>query len=105
MASKTATTRKERIGRVGQRRQVVIPRDIFEKLRMRVGDFVAITQKENAILVQPKQLVDADDLLTPEEGALLKKAEREMRQGKSVTLAQLNDDLDRKRPPRRRKTA
>lgn len=105
MASKIAKTTKERVGRVGQRRQVVIPREIFEKLQLRVGDFVAITQKANAILVRPKQLVDPDDVLTPEEGKLLKKVEREMRQGKFVTLAQLNNDLARKHSPRRRKTA
>lgn len=104
MASKTATTNKERIGRVGQRRQVVIPREIFEKLRMREGDFVAFAQKPDGVLLKPKRVVDPDDVLTPEEGALLKKAEREMRQGKYVTLAQLNHDLARKRSPRSRKT-
>jgi hypothetical protein len=35
-----------------------------------------------------------DDILTPEESALVKKAEREMRQGKFVTLAQLRHDLE-----------
>lgn len=44
MATKTAPTTKERIGRVGQRRQVVIPRDIFERLNMHEGDFVAFAQ-------------------------------------------------------------
>lgn len=43
MATKTATT-QERIGRVGQRRQVVIPREICESLNMRGGDFVAVEQ-------------------------------------------------------------
>jgi AbrB family looped-hinge helix DNA binding protein len=106
MASKTATiTRPERISRVGQRRQVVIPREIFEQLRMSVGDFVEITKEENTIVIKPKRVVDPDDVLTPEEGALLKKAEREMRQGKYVTLSQLNNELARKHPSRRRETA
>ncbi len=95
----------ERILRLGQRRQVVIPREMIENLRMREGDFVAITQENNAIVVKPKRLIDPDDLLNPEEGKLLKKAEREMRQGKYVPLAQLNHELARKRPPRSRKTA
>lgn len=105
MAGKTPTTTREPIGRVGQRRQVVIPRDIFEKLRMREGDFVAFRQMGNAVLVKPKRVVDPEDVLTPEESALVKKAEREMRQGKYVTLDQLRHDLDRPRSRRSRKTA
>jgi AbrB family looped-hinge helix DNA binding protein len=105
MASKTATTTREAIGRIGQRRQVVIPRKIFDKLQMREGDFVAFAQKGNGVLVKPKRLVDPDDVLTTEESALVKKAEREIRQGKYVTLEQLRHDLDRPRSRRSRKTA
>ena len=104
MVSKPATT-ADRVGRVGQRRQVVIPREILETLNIQEGDFVAFTQKADGVLIRAKRVVDPDDILTPEEGALLKKAEREMRQGKFVTLAQLNHDLARKRSPRSRKTA
>jgi bifunctional DNA-binding transcriptional regulator/antitoxin component of YhaV-PrlF toxin-antitoxin module len=104
MANKTATKR-EPIGRVGQRRQVVIPREIFENLRMQEGDFVAFTQQANGVLVKPKRMVDPDDVLTPKESALIAKARREMREGKSVTLGQLEHDLAHKGPPRRRKTA
>jgi hypothetical protein len=50
-------------------------------------------------------LVDPDDILTPEESALVKKAEREVRQGKFVALAELRNDLDRSHSRRRRKTA
>jgi bifunctional DNA-binding transcriptional regulator/antitoxin component of YhaV-PrlF toxin-antitoxin module len=104
MAGK-ATTTEEKIGRVGQRRQVVIPRQIFENLHMRQGDFVAFAQRGGSVVIKPKKLVDPDDALTPEEGALLKKAEREMKQGKYVTLAQLHHDLERKNSRRSRKTA
>jgi len=103
MASKTATT--EKVGRVGQRRQVVIPREIFDKLRMREGDFVAFAEQSNGVLLKPTRLGDPDDILTPAESALVKKAERGMRQGKYVTLDQLRDEMDRPRSRRRRKTA
>ena len=76
-----------------------------EGFRIREGDFVAFIQKENGVLVKPRRVVDPDDVLTPEERALVRKAEREMRQGKYVTLDQLRDDLDRPRSQRRRKTA
>lgn len=105
MASKTATPTRERIGRVGQRRQVVIPRDIFDKLQMQEGGFVAFAEQKNGVLVKPKRVIDPDDVLTSEESALVKKAEREIRQGKYVTLDQLRHDLDRPRPRRSRKTA
>ena len=56
------------------------------------------------MLVKLRRVVDPDDVLTPEESALAKKAEREMRQGGYVALAQLRHDLDRPRPERSRKT-
>jgi len=104
MAAKP-TTPRERIGRVGQRRQVVIPRDILDTLNIQEGDFVAFAQQKNGVLIKPKRVVDPDDVLTPEESALVKKAEREMRQGKFVTLAQLRHALDRPHTRRSRKTA
>ena len=105
MAIKRPTAIRERIGRVGRRRQVVIPRDILENLELREGDFVAVAQRGDSVVIKPKKLADPDDVLTPDEGALLKKAEREMKQGKYVTLAQLHHDLGRKGSQRRRKTA
>src|ERR1700730_11486477 len=91
MAGKPAT--RDAVGRVGQRRQVIIPRKIFENLQMREGDLVAFAQKENGVLIKPKRLVDPDDVLTREEGALVSKARREMRDGKYVSLAQLEHNL------------
>jgi bifunctional DNA-binding transcriptional regulator/antitoxin component of YhaV-PrlF toxin-antitoxin module len=105
MATKITPPTRERIGRVGQRRQVVIPREIFDSLHMREGDFVTFAQHPKGVLVKPKRVVDPDDVLTAEQSALVKKAEREMRQGKFVTLDQLRHDLDRPHSRRGRKTA
>jgi antitoxin component of MazEF toxin-antitoxin module len=104
MAAKTATT-QERIGRVGQGRQVVIAREIFDNLNLREGDVVAVEQHGRSVVIKPKKRMDPDDVLTRKEGALLEKAEREMKQGKFVTLAQLHHNLARKGPRRSRKTA
>lgn len=104
MATKSPTT-QERIGRVGQGRQVVIPREMLETLNIQEGDFVAFAEQKNGVLIKPRRVVDPDDVLTPKESALVKKAEREMRQGKFVTLAQLRHDLDHPHSRRRRKTA
>ncbi len=103
MPEKTVTV--ERIGRVGQRRQVVIPREIFESLHMREGDYVAVAQQGGAVVIKPKKLIDPDNVLSSAEGALLKKAEHELKQGKFVTLAELHHELERKSSRRSRKTA
>ena len=96
---------KELIGRIGQRRQVVIPKEICDALRLREGDFVAVSSKRNTVLIKPKKLVDPDDVLSPAEGALLAKAERQMRRGERVNLANLDDALDSRSLKRGRKTA
>src|SRR5271157_2279135 len=105
MGSKATATIPEPLGRVGQRRQVVIPRRICEALQLKEGDFVAFAARAGGVLIKPKRVVDPDDVLTGEESALVKKAEREMRQGKYVTLAKLEHELAHNRSPRRRQTA
>jgi len=96
---------RESVGRVGQRRQIVIPKKMLETLRLREGDFVALTQQANGVLIKLKRLIDPDNVLSREESAMILKARREMREGKYVTLATLEHDLAHKRPQRRRKTA
>jgi AbrB family looped-hinge helix DNA binding protein len=92
----TKTTAREPVGRLEQRRQVVIPREICEGLHLQEGDFVAFSRQANGVLIKPKRLVDPDDTLTAKQSALLKKAERQMRERKFVTLAELEHELDRK---------
>lgn len=95
MAIKTPTTAPERIGRLGQRRQVVIPREIVENLRMRTGDFLAITQKDNTIVVKPKRIVDADDVLTPKEAKMVRRGEAQLKRGESKPWRDVKNALAR----------
>jgi AbrB family looped-hinge helix DNA binding protein len=71
------------ISRVGQRRQIVIPKQIAEELHLDAGDFVAVERHQGFLIIKPQRLVDADDTLTVEEAKLLKKAEQQMRRGQS----------------------
>jgi len=71
------------IGKIGQRRQVVIPKEIFEALGLEIGGFVEVEQVKGTVVITPKKLVDADDVPTPQEEASIRKGERELRQGKS----------------------
>jgi AbrB family looped-hinge helix DNA binding protein len=93
MASKIAAATRERISRLGQRRQVVIPRDIAESLQMREGDFVAITQKADAVVIKRRRVVDPDDVLTPAESKKVRQALREVREGKTTPWAKVKDEL------------
>ncbi|HEY9141536.1 MAG TPA: AbrB/MazE/SpoVT family DNA-binding domain-containing protein [Bryobacteraceae bacterium] len=105
MSSKSPTPKREAIGRLGQRRQVVIPKELCEGLNLQGGDFVAFTRRSGGVLIKPRKVIDPDDVLTAAESALVRRAEREMRQGKYVTLAQLHHDLAGTRSRRSRKTA
>jgi AbrB family looped-hinge helix DNA binding protein len=95
MASKTATTTPERIGRLGQRRQVVIPREIADDLQMQEGDFVAITQKADTVVIKRKRIVDADDTLTPKEAKLVRRGEAQLKRGESKPWRAVKDALAR----------
>ena len=100
MSSKNST-----ISKVGQRRQVVIPKSVFDDLGLHEGDFVEVTRTKNGALIKPKKLLDSDDVLTPEEAKLVRKAENQMRRGQHVTLDQLENELGNQTRKRGRKTA
>jgi len=77
------TTTRERIGRVGQRRQVVIPREMLEALNLQEGDFVAFAERKNGVLIKAKRLVDSDDSLTPAEAKVVRRGEAQLKRGQS----------------------
>ncbi len=93
MASKTAT--KEQIGRVGQRRQVIIPREIIEALKLRAGDLVAFSTQKNGVLIKAKRVGQADDTLTPEEGKTVRRGEAQLKRGESKSWRSIKNALPR----------
>jgi bifunctional DNA-binding transcriptional regulator/antitoxin component of YhaV-PrlF toxin-antitoxin module len=93
MAGKTRATIKEPIGRVGQRRQVVIPREIFDNLRMHEGDFVAFAKHRSGVLVKPRRINDPNDVLTPAEAKRLRQSLKQTRQGKTRPWAEIKHEL------------
>lgn len=83
MSTKTTTT-EERIARVGQGWQVVIPREILETLKIQKGDLVAITKQQNGVLIKKrKRVVDADDTLTASEAKIVRRGEAQLKRGES----------------------
>ena len=55
------------ISRLGQRRQVVIPKEICRSLGLEEGDFVEVNSTRGMVIIKPKKLVDRNDVLTQEE--------------------------------------
>jgi AbrB family looped-hinge helix DNA binding protein len=68
-----ASTRRQPmpISKLGQRRQVVIPKEICDELGLREGDFVEVTREESVVILKPKKLVDVDEVLTPQQKAVI----------------------------------
>jgi AbrB family looped-hinge helix DNA binding protein len=87
------------IGKIGQRRQVAIPKAICEALGLETGDCVEVTQVKRTVVMTPKKMVDADEVLTPAEEVMV---EAQLRHGEYVTLEDLEHDLDRPAVARRR---
>jgi AbrB family looped-hinge helix DNA binding protein len=82
------------ISKLGQRRQVAIPKDICDELGLQEGDFVEVTSAEGQVVITPKKLVDADDVLTPEEEKLVRKGEAQLKKGEHVVWDDVKKQLD-----------
>jgi AbrB family looped-hinge helix DNA binding protein len=89
------TPTQERVGRVGQRRQVVIPREIFETLKLQAGDLVAFAEQKNGVLIKPKRVVAADDALSPEEAKIVRRGEAQLKRGESKPWRVIKHALSR----------
>ena len=87
MASRTATVQPERTARVGERRQVVIPREILRNLKLWTGDIVAFTEHKHGVLMRRKRVADPDDTLSPEEARIVRRGEAQLRRGQSKPFA------------------
>ena len=81
------------ISKLGQRRQVVIPKEICEELGLQEGDFVEVTSTQGQVIIKPKKLVDADDVLTPEEEKVVRKGEAQLKKGEHVAWDDVKKQL------------
>lgn len=88
---------------VTSKHELVVPKSVRRKAGIKTGDRVEFMVSGSVINIVPK-LPFAEDTFTPEETAQITEARKEMREGKYVSLTQLEHDLAHKRPSRRRKT-
>lgn len=49
---------------------------------LREGDFVEVASAHGTVVIRPKKLVDADDVLTPNEATLVRMGETQLKRGK-----------------------
>jgi AbrB family looped-hinge helix DNA binding protein len=93
------------ISKLGQRRQVVIPKDICDELGLQEGDFVEVTSAQGKVIIKPKKVMDADEVLTSAQRAVIDKrlaeAEEDIRAGQVsgpfATVDTLKRHLDAQR--------
>jgi AbrB family looped-hinge helix DNA binding protein len=93
--AKTTNRRREvpTVSRLGQRRQVVIPKGICDELGIRQGDFVEVTRRKDHVVIKPKKLVDPEDTLTPDEEKAVERGFRQLRRGEYVDWEALKSEL------------
>jgi AbrB family looped-hinge helix DNA binding protein len=46
--------------RISPKRQITIPKEVFDKLQLEVGDFLEVEATEDGMLLVPKKLVSKD---------------------------------------------
>ena len=89
------TPTQERVGRVGQRRQVVIPREILETLKLQAGDLVAFAEHKNGVLIKPQRAIHKDNILTPVEAKVVRRGEAQLKRGQSKPWRAVKNALPR----------
>jgi AbrB family looped-hinge helix DNA binding protein len=84
------------VSRIGQRRQVVIPKRVFDALKLRAGDFVEVSAEGGRLQMRPKRLVDiSDERLSASEADLIRRGEAELKAGRSQSWRTVKDELGR----------
>ena len=84
------------VSRIGQRRQVVIPKRVFDALKLRAGDFVEVGAEGGQLRMRPKRLVDIDnDTLSASEAVTVRRGQAEIRAGRTQSWRTVKDELGR----------
>ena len=81
------------ISKVGQRRQIVIPKDVCEAVGIQEGDFVEVKRANGSVVIRPKKLVDAEDVLSRTDERKVARGVKQLKRGQSITWKRLRRDL------------
>ena len=71
------------VTRIGPKHQITIPREVFEKLKLDVGEYLEVGIKNNRIFMTPKKLISKDQewFHTPEWQAKEAEADEDIARG------------------------
>jgi AbrB family looped-hinge helix DNA binding protein len=84
------------VSRIGQRRQVVIPKRVFDALKLRAGDFVEVSAEGGRLQMRPKRLVDVgDERVSAGDAVKVRRGEAEIKAGHSQSWRTVKDELGR----------
>jgi len=85
------------ITRISPKHQITIPKEVFEKLRLEVGDFLEVDVTEEGLLIIPKKLISKDQawFWTKEWQQKEKEADEAIAKGEVSGPFKKTDDLIR----------
>jgi AbrB family looped-hinge helix DNA binding protein len=89
----STTTKRAALSRIGQRRQVVIPKAIFEAMQLKAGDVMEVTAERGRVSMKPRKLIDADEVLTSKETKQLRHGLKQAREGKTRPWDRVKNEL------------
>jgi|ERR1035438_7761832 AbrB family looped-hinge helix DNA binding protein len=81
------------VSRIGQRRQVVIPKKVFEALALAEGDLMEVTAEDGRLAMKPKKPVDSGDTLTAADAKKVRHAMKQVGAGKTRPWSKVKHDL------------
>ncbi|MDQ1317672.1 MAG: antitoxin PrlF [Candidatus Poribacteria bacterium] len=79
--------------KVRTKRQITIPKTIFNDLGLKEGDYVEIIRSKNQIVIKPKKIHDTDEDLTPEEEKIVEKGIEQLKRGECINWEELKNEL------------
>lgn len=81
------------VTKLGERGQIVIPKDIRDEIGLKPGDFLEVNYKDGNIIIKVKKLVDMEDTLTEQEEKLVAEGFEQLKNGDFTSWDQLKNDL------------
>ena len=94
--------------KIGPKHQVTIPKEVFDKLELQVGEYVEIQARGTVITIVPAKVIPKDQawFYTPEWQAKERETDQDIAHGKVsgpfVSAKDLIDHLEKKRSRKKR---
>jgi AbrB family looped-hinge helix DNA binding protein len=81
------------LSRIGQRRQVVIPKRIFDAMKLKEGDFMEVTAARGRVSMKPKRFVVRHEMLSTAEVKMVRHGLKQAKEGKTRPWSRIKNEL------------